>query len=902
MKTVRDDYYKQNDQDRTISLDPVSDMRYKYVMSNDCFGNGLSSLAGLTFTRIGYVEGDLEEIIVTEEEVVYNFDNENYLKPLPSSIVVLNNNYKNTDIVKHGNVSIINGYIYKTDIKNKSSLLDKELYENLGVSVPTLIKTHNKGNDIVIPEYKFSSDNSYLDKFRLSYNRPYSPMYFGYRENGYVNNYTMDFSKNVKFDINYFESVFRYSHDWLSMITDEVFEVGSSGVYYSDRSAVKHVSNVHYKLSLLTTRNHKRNNFMLADRNRTTTLSNDIIEFVNMSSSYSDGENKQNPLSDSKNFINLTNKTEECDCASFLKFNESPCSFRVSPLSYFKVFNANDKKFLNSLMMDIGPSLDVREYLYIRDASGCGYIDKDIDRLGISFLNHHGAINVKALNKNFFSFQDKFFPRDDSLSTNLNYSDADSWNESMSILDSDDDITIDRKQGELLPIVDDSLNHDLKSWYHFANLDELVCSTNNLYPYTAIPVFSMVGKYGSKVVNEYRYEGTFNNSLPIVNSPVNNTFNFSLYYNQTFRGGIGCSVVTRDYSSSLVNVYDGINYLNTFSDSYSSLGNGTNYMVQRLKSRLSLSLVINASYSKFSVFKDLIKYCSKLARSSSKEITNRTYMDPLDLQNYIYSSELSIESGYADDNLYLPTERFNNVFVGYDSEITYIKQEDVKIDIATKPTTLRFLLVTDNDSRYLLPHRITGRSVLQFRNYQTTNKSISGYVTNPVAIAKSYSENNDESVPLVQVRVENGIVGFDTKCGTKFDNIVQGWYCNGNRVLETNGSISINDCFKNSRYESITSTSLMEKSIISHDEILESMKASFIDMDSVKGSNPITRDIVNLCNFKAIYNTHNGCNNGELALDDYHEFEDAYNDISSLYNIVKPSLDSVRTITNNYIK
>lgn len=908
----RNKYYSQEDKDSFIYVDPVADARYKYSLTNNSFGNGLSSMVGSTIMRIPFIEGSLDTSY-DSDEVVYDFNTDDYLKPLPGSVIVLNNTYKNTDILLTKNVKMVNGFVGKGDLINKSGLIDKEVYENLGLNIPMFNKTYRMGSSLATPEYDFEYTNDYLEKFRLDYNKPYMPMFFGYREMGYNGNYLMPQSINKNLEYNAIESIFYFSNDWTKYITLDsgyVDELGSVGSYMSDRSFTKFITNVHYRLSLLSTRSHKRNSYQLADKNYSyledLSNRNDIVKFDNMTLCYPDGTSKQVLSSNSNEYRHLVNETSDCDFVSMLKYSTNYNNVRVNSEYMLELLNINNKVFPNHIMMDVGSSLDVREYMYIRDASSCGYIEKELERIGDSYITHHGMINIKQLVHRFYGFKDKFFSTEDLPEASLDFNNNDSWDDYISLLGTDP-LQLSEEDSVDLPVVTHKLVNKLRSKYPFTDIPDLCSSYIDIYPYTGLPILSKKGVYNSlpygKVINEYVYEGSFCNVFPMLSSPVNNTQDFSLYINNSFRGGLGLNVVTNT-DGCVINGYEGKNFINTTNDSYTGVGNGTSYMLQRLKSRLGLALSVSPSYSNLSYLTKIRKNAFTLGKNESNNVSERSVLDPIDIQNYIYSSELAIQSGYNVDNVLLPTERFNNIFINYDSELTHIKNLNVKIDVTSKPVYIKVLSNTDNDIRYELPHIVTGNKVGQFRKYETTNKSSSSYVNTELSISKAYSDYTDGVIPFGDVRTNGNTIEIIHDTQIKFDNIVEGYYSNGCRVYTESGGFTQNDMFKNTRYESITGNVLVEENMLSHTQIEEGMKSSFIDMENKKGSNSLIRDNINLHNFKLLYNSYNGCQDIESGLSEYSCYEDTIDNYTdnTVYNFIKPNKDIVSGITKDYIK
>lgn len=286
------------------------------------------------------------------------------------------------------------------------------------------------------------------------------------------------------------------------------------------------------------------------------------------------------------------------------------------------------------------------------------------------------------------------------------------------------------------------------------------------------------------------------------------------------------------------------------------------------------------------VYKNILDIAKNTVLFQARNLPARISIDPLDIQCALESNLTVNETGYNVSGFYIPSERFSNIAVVYNSEV--VLGEDGSI--TSTPKTLKFIPITTNDERYTLPHRVTGNPVKAFRTFKTTNREGSELITNIRLINKSYS---NAELTIGSIKKNNGNVAIVNNVESHVDNKVLAWFTQNDRLSDI---VTTNELFFNSRYEELSGY----KFIHGQDDNIESLRnecnTAINIVEEYKSSNPFVKDIVanenalelTLAMDKSIYKN-------KLAI------LERNNVLSSKLN-VRPDKNLVRNITKQYLR
>lgn len=477
---------------------------------------------------------------------------------------------------------------------------------------------------------------------------------------------------------------------------------------------------------------------------------------------------------------------------------------------YNKTSNPNDI-FMNHLMMDIGPSIDMRNYLMVRDSKSVAHIEnvpwvnavggprkKEYLVYSTSYMSHHGSMNVlmySHIQTDFgciyiYNPSDGAFPRRPLIDIGTtNKLHAQSWefdyttyNLDSSRTHSDDDfmtkgIVFVKKDGlhvtgktgsfkagsnpvlvstnETFPLTDalrlqayTKLNSSLDGNSSYGGTDilrygipSLITSRSSIYPYNAI-VSYVTDRYDSLMsypgAGVFTFAGTMINPVSLFNTPFNNAINYRLGFNPSHRAGQGLSMLCENQNATVFNNSTGVNYLNTTTDSYAGFGNNAPYVTQKTNMKTIVALTTNASYSKYSLYRPLLKKIVERSTRAREDVINasiidikkkKSFFDPVDNQLYLSTVVPKSESHLPIDNLLVPSERFSNIYARYETNISFIGTRDFNMqqgdngDFYTYTSLqkdvlgIKFEYMLDpTDDRYVDVHHETGIKTRTFPN------------------------------------------------------------------------------------------------------------------------------------------------------------------------------------------
>ena len=158
------------------------------------------------------------------------------------------------------------------------------------------------------------------------------------------------------------------------------------------------------------------------------------------------------------------------------------------------------------------------------------------------------------------------------------------------------------------------------------------------------------------------FGGYFNNPIQEFNTPINNGLEYRLGYNPSFRAGMGLSLLAEKGNLMKPGTIGDRDYLNCYGHNYTGWGNMAPYVAQKMNMRTTVCLTTNASYSKHSLFKKLLKNSHDLCRQNTR--TN-SFLEPIDHSGFI-KNNITIDLTHPTNpsknvslDFVLPSERYN---------------------------------------------------------------------------------------------------------------------------------------------------------------------------------------------------------------------------------------------------
>ena len=158
------------------------------------------------------------------------------------------------------------------------------------------------------------------------------------------------------------------------------------------------------------------------------------------------------------------------------------------------------------------------------------------------------------------------------------------------------------------------------------------------------------------------FGGYFNNPIQEFNTPINNGLEYRLGYNPSFRAGMGLSLLAEKGNLMKPGTIGDRDYLNCYGHNYTGWGNMAPYRTQKMNMRTTVCLTTNASYSKHSLFKKLLKNSHDLCRQNTR--TN-SFLEPIDHSGFI-KNNITIDLTHPTNpsknvalDFVLPSERYN---------------------------------------------------------------------------------------------------------------------------------------------------------------------------------------------------------------------------------------------------
>lgn len=407
-----------------------------------------------------------------------------------------------------------------------------------------------------------------------------------------------------------------------------------------------------------------------------------------------------------------------------------------------------DKHFLNHATIDIGPSIDMREYAMNLDNYALPTFNtylKHRSIIGTSYNNRNGSFNPDV---NFYNFlmdslmlglskrtvdsgtkkyynpigitavkslttgdYDKPITNDNNISQNIyntgiysgtrfnnyNYnidpnSKLEAWNLSKgkrenyfgnAFINPFDDEEIISKRLEYYYKRSKIIPDPYTDGYYIGYLNftySLMSPFNTKMIFMPYPkqYYEGMDNYLERSNNYYHidFAGYMGQPIDEFNTPVNNGLLYRLGFNQSFRTGLGLTILAEKGNLSKPSLIGHTDYLRTFTHNYSGWGNNQNHTAQRDRMMTTLALSCNARESKYSYFR---------AIRVNKARKYKHVYNPIDI-SYDIKHNITLKmvpSDVTDDStsfltnfvidLNLPSERFSgsSVFVAKTNHRAY---------------------------------------------------------------------------------------------------------------------------------------------------------------------------------------------------------------------------------------
>ena len=216
----------------------------------------------------------------------------------------------------------------------------------------------------------------------------------------------------------------------------------------------------------------------------------------------------------------------------------------------------------------------------------------------------------------------------------------------------------------------------LKDFNNIADILKLSGSMNYMMPFNSFMIFTPNQHITSNQVyrnnwtgvndkyNTYHttFGGYFNNPIQEFNTPINNGLEYRLGYNPSFRSGMGLSLLAESKNLMKPGTIGDRDYLNCYGHNYTGWGNMAAYIAQKTNMRTTVCLTTNASYSKHSLFRKLLKNSHNLFK---QEVRTESFLEPYDNTGFIKNNIVINLNHPTDSNkniildFVLPSERYN---------------------------------------------------------------------------------------------------------------------------------------------------------------------------------------------------------------------------------------------------
>lgn len=745
-------------------------------------------------------------------------------------------------------------------------------------------------------------------------------------------------------------------------------------------------------------------NYKIQLAGRTLSSYSRFFEVINKASTAPIGNRAiKNP----KNFLpTLTNKALE----SLMVFSNNKIKTKTIDPTVFEKFYNNvggiKPPFMNHVMLDLGPSIDTREYFFITDEAG--YNSRQRWSTGSTSnptgsetqsklyshvaLSHHGFVNIV----NLASIEYRLDSEDGSVLTSSTYGDTNTLRNYIEYLPTTyaengaDEIvgSVNGRQVTAFQAFDkmtfgvnvygpnvvgrentfkgsestkvksaltskcEFLTGELKSYFETQTKIDgmekdpyLVGGMQLANGFTAVYPFygGMIHKVftNGQIESKNDFSGTFLAPIPILNNPMVNGLNYRLGMNYGMHGGNGLSVLCENQVFSTSNNTTGQTIFNTYNDIYTGWGNGGSYVAQRANMSTTVGLQTNASYCRWSPYKRVLERASSRYKTA-KDTKNSSLTglhkqkDPLDIANascYINAKNLASETGYANDNMLLPSERWRNIYVTYDSNIEFVGNtiyshapDGAGVDTVgkhimyTKPTALRIVetyptttaIRNDmNTSGRYKETNINGMVIDTLSNQVMMSHDGSRILTTASDINQDYATN--QANPGSSIEVPKFIQGYTLSHfeiplymtnNPRPDNIVKNWLT---QKAHISLQYDVNDMFVPNKLLKASGASIVFKSAsgqhnVANDYFKRLHKYTIGDASLDRPYSTVILDVINRNNYLEICDSQDF----EKEEDEDYSFVTALDDLESedpyVNYSIKPNRDlNIELISGYYL-